>query len=36
MSGQLETIVGEPSRISDLGIKFCENIESYQTERVRT
>ncbi len=32
MSGQLETIVGDPSRLSDLGIKFCENIESYQTE----
>jgi hypothetical protein len=32
MSGQLETIVGDPSRISDLGIKFCENIEQYQIE----
>ncbi len=33
MSGQLETIVGEPSRISDLGIKFCENVERYQVEK---
>jgi len=32
MSGQLETIVGDPSRISDLGIRFCENIEKYQIE----
>jgi hypothetical protein len=36
MSGQLETIMGDPSRMSDLGIKFCENIESYQMEKPRT
>jgi len=32
MSGQVETIVGDTSRLSDLGIKFCENIESYYIE----
>jgi hypothetical protein len=32
MSGQLETIVGDPSRLSDFGIKFCENIETYHIE----
>ena len=32
MSGQLETIVGDPSRLTDLGIRFCENIESYRIE----
>lgn len=32
MSGQLETIIPDNARLSDLGLRFCENIESYQIE----
>jgi len=35
MSGQLEMIDETSSRLSDLGIRFCENLERYEIETVK-
>ena len=32
MSGNLETFKDENARLTDLGLRFCENVQNYETQ----